>query len=73
MKNKSWLRIEKDMKCVKINERSFNKVSVSCYKSKIWVILEWPRLWYLAIRVVEIGAILGEFEAFETKYTAFLY
>ena len=43
----------------KINKNSFNKVSVSNYKSKNLVILEWSRLQCLAMRVVEIGAILG--------------
>ena len=43
----------------KINKNSFNKVSVSNYKSKNLVILELSRLQCLAMRVVEIGAILG--------------
>ena len=73
MKNKSWLSIEKDVKCEKINERSLNKVSVSTYKSINGVFLEWSRLQFLTIRVVEIGAILGQCEAFETKYIEFLY
>ena len=59
-------------KCEKITERLFNKVSVSSYKSKNGVVLGWSRLLFLAIRVIEIGAILGQSEEFETKYIEFL-
>ena len=66
MKNKGSLSIEKDiMKCEKINERSFNKVPR--YKSKNEVVMGCSRFEFLAIRVGEIGAILGKSEAFETK------
>ena len=55
------------------NKRLFNKVSVSSYKSKNRVILGWSRLWFLAIKAVEIRVILGQSEVFETKYIEFLY
>ena len=58
--------------CGKINERLLDKVSVSCYKSKNGVILEWPKLRFLAIRVVKFGVILEQTESFETKYIEFL-
>ena len=58
-------------KCEKINERSFNKVSFSSKKSKNAVV--YGSLRFLAIRVAETGAILGQSEAFETKYIEFLY
>ena len=61
------------MKSEKITERLLNKVSISRYKSKIGVILERARLQFLALRVVEIGMILGQSETFETKYNEFLY
>ena len=61
------------MSCEKLTERSLNKGSASSYKSKNRVVLEWPRLRFLAIKVVEIRAILGQSEAFETKYIEFLY
>ena len=51
----------------KITERTFNKVPVSCYRSKNGTVLRWSRLRFLAKRVGEIGAILGKSEAFETK------
>ena len=74
MKNKSLLSIEKDTtKCEKINERLFNKVSVSSYKSKNGGVLGWSGFQFLTITVVEMGVILGQYEAFETKYTEFLY
>ena len=57
----------------KITERSLDKVLSSSCKSKNGVILEWLRLRVLAIRVVETGAILGQFGAFETKYIELLY
>ena len=60
------------MTCKKLTERSFNKDSASSYKSKNRVVLEWNRLQFLAIRVVEIRGILGQSEAFETKCTEFL-
>ena len=61
------------MKSEKITERLLNKVSISRYKSKIGVTLERARLQFLALRVVEIGMILGQSETFETKYNEFLY
>ena len=77
IKNKSSLNIKKDvMKCKKINEQSFNNVSVSSYKSKNGLILSWPRLQLLAIierRVREFGSRLGQPDAFEMKYIKFLY
>ena len=74
MKNKSWLSIEKGItKSEKITERSLDNVSVSSYKSENGVVLVWSRLRLLAIKVVEIGAILRQFKAFETKYIEFLY
>ena len=47
------------------NKRLFNKVSVSSYKSKNRVILGWSRLWFLAIKAVEIRVILGQSEVFK--------
>ena len=68
MKNKSYLSIKKGIKKYeKINERPFNKVSVSSHKSKIAKVLGWLRLRLLPIRVGEIGAILEQFKAFEKK------
>ena len=58
---------------LKITEILLNKVFVSSCKSKNGVILQWSRLWFLATRVVGIGAIRGHSEAFETKYIEFLY
>ena len=59
MKNKSYLITEK---CITISQkvtgRSLDKVSVSSYKSKNGVILQWSRFCSLAIKVVEIGSIL---------------
>ena len=43
------------------------KTLVCSYNSKNCFILEWSWLRLLAIRVVEIGAILGQPDAFETK------
>ena len=58
LKTKSSLSIEKNiMKCEKINEMSFNKLSVSSYKSKNGIVMGWSRFQFLAIRVGEIGAI----------------
>ena len=52
MASKNYLSKEKDvMKCEKITERSLKKVSVYIQKSKNGVILELPRLWFLAKRV----------------------
>ena len=47
------------MKCEKANERSFNNVSVSSYKSKNGEVLGWSRFQFLAVRIGEIGAIQG--------------
>ena len=64
MKSKNWLSIEKGItRHKKISERSLKKVSVSSYKSDNEAILEWSNLWSLAMRVVEIGVILGQSEA----------
>ena len=74
MKNKGYLSIENIItKFEKIMERSFDKVSVSSCMSKNGVILGWSGLRFLAIRVVEIEAILSQSDAFETKYIEFLY
>ena len=54
-------------------ERSLDKVSVSRYKSKNGLILERPRLQFLATRVAENEANLGQPDAFEIKYIEFLY
>ena len=59
MKNKSYLIIEKGITISqKVTGRSLDKVSVSSYKSKNGVILQWSRFCSLAIKVVEIGSIL---------------
>ena len=58
-------------RCEKITKRLLDKVSVSSYNTKNRVILEWPRLRFLAIWVGEVGMILGQSEAFETKYIEF--
>ena len=64
MKNKNCLSIEKGItRQKKISERSLKKVSVSSYKSENEAILEWSKLWSLAMRVVEIGVVLGQSEA----------
>ena len=61
MKNKGLLSIEKDIiKCEKVT-------------GKNEVILGWPRLRFLAIRVVVMGAIPGQSEAFKAKFIEFLY
>ena len=41
------------MKFKQISEKFLNKVSVFRYQRKYGTILEWPRLQFLAIRVVE--------------------
>ena len=61
------------MKCEKIFEMLVDKDSISSCKSKNRVILEWLRLRFLAIRVVEIGAILRQSEAFERKCIELVY
>ena len=61
------------MRCEKITKRSLDKVSVSSYNNKNGVVLEQPRLRFLTIRVGEVGTILAQSEAFETKYTEFFY
>ena len=72
MKNKSWLSIEKYiMKCEKVNETSLNRFQFLVLRVKMGY--SQSRLRFLTIRVVEIGAILGQSEAFETKYKEFLY
>ena len=62
------------MKCEKIIAKLFNEVPVFCYKCKSVTILGRSRLLFLAARVGENAAILGyPDDAFETKYTKFLY
>ena len=56
----------------KTTERLLEKVLVSGYKRKDWVILECCRLRFLAVRVVDVGAILVQSEEFETKSIKFL-
>ena len=73
MKSKSYLSIENDMKCEKMNEMLLYKVSASSYESKNGVFLGWSRLLFSAMRLVDTGAILGQSESFKTKYIEFLY
>ena len=64
------MSIGKDIgKCKKINERSLDKVSLSSYTSKNEVFLGWSIFEFLVISV----AILAKSEAFELKYSGFLY
>ena len=74
LKTKSSLSIEKNiMKCEKINEMSFNELSVSSYKSKNGIVMGWSRFQFLAIRVGEIGAIQCNLWHLKKKYVEFLY
>ena len=47
------------MRCGKIRTKSLNRASSFSLKSKNGVILGWPRIKLLAVRVVENVAILG--------------
>ena len=68
------MSIGKDIgKCKKINERSLDKVSLSSYTSKNEVFLGWSIFEFLVVSVGEIVAILAKSEAFELKYSGFLY